>query len=74
MWLNHAIDTRKKKSAISEEIKNIIVVQPPFEVHGGGGGGGEEENPGIVWAQGEGCCFLNAMYIEEHPMGAKIAL
>ena len=45
MWLNHAIDTRKKKSAISaisEEIKNINVAQPPFEVPEGGGGGGRE--------------------------------
>lgn len=43
MLLNHAIDTRKKKSAISailEEIKNVNVAQPPFEVHEGGVGGG----------------------------------
>lgn len=62
MLLNHAIDTRKKKSAISailEEIKNVNVAQPPFEVHEGGVGGGEI--PGFVWAKGKGCCFLNAM-------------
>lgn len=44
MLLNHAIDTRKKKSAISailEEIKNVNVAQPPFEVHEGGVGGGK---------------------------------
>lgn len=49
MLLNHAIDTRKKKSAISailEEIKNVNVAQPPFEVHEGGVGGGEI--PGFV--------------------------
>lgn len=59
MLLNHAIDTRKKKSAISailEEIKNVNVAQPPFEVHEGGVGGGG--NPWVCLSQGERLLFF----------------